>query len=99
MHTYERILQAIGQAAVGCTTKDGGFDSTAAIRIAKELYADITLGVRAAEHAEPAPSAAPNCASLPCPDDCEHRLGRLCVLEGSNHCIRRAEDYYRPRQP
>ena len=32
-----------------------------------------------------------------CPDDCEHKKGRHCLLS-ANHCIRRAEDYYRPQQ-
>lgn len=40
-HTYELILQAIGQAAVGCTDKEGVFDSTKAIEISKKLYQDI----------------------------------------------------------
>ena len=32
-----------------------------------------------------------------CSDDCEHKNGRHCLLS-ANHCIRRAEDYYRPQQ-
>ncbi len=32
-----------------------------------------------------------------CPDDCPHRIGRHCEL-GTNHCIRRATDYYRSKK-
>ena len=34
----------------------------------------------------------------PCREDCEHRKGRFCILEHTNYCIRRAEDYYKKRQ-
>lgn len=31
-----------------------------------------------------------------CPEDCEHREGRHCLL-GANHCTRRAEDFYKKK--
>lgn len=34
-----------------------------------------------------------NGTMLPCPDDCQHRKGRSCLLS-TNHCLRRAEDFY-----
>jgi len=40
--------------------------------------------------------AGPDDGLKPCPDDCHYRNGRLCVLGPTNHCIRRAEDYYKP---
>jgi len=42
------------------------------------------------------PTAGLNDGPKPCPDDCHYRNGRLCVLGPTNHCIRRAEDYYKP---
>lgn len=32
-----------------------------------------------------------------CPDDCEHKMGRFCLIT-TNHCIRKAEDHYSPRK-
>ena len=29
-----------------------------------------------------------------CPGDCMHRKGRHCILISTNHCVRKAEDYY-----
>jgi len=40
---------------------------------------------------------ASNPGSLPCPDDCDNKKGQCCLL-GANHCIRDADDFYRPRQ-
>jgi len=42
LHTYEKILQAIGQAAIGCVGSDGIFDTNKAVAISKQLYLDIT---------------------------------------------------------
>ena len=42
MHTYEKILQAIGQASVSCVGSDGIFDTNKAVAISKQLYLDIT---------------------------------------------------------
>lgn len=33
----------------------------------------------------------------PCPDDCIYRAGNSCIMDIGNHCIRRAEDYYQPK--
>lgn len=35
---------------------------------------------------------------IPCPDDCENKRGRHCVIS-ANHCIRQAMDYYKKPQP
>jgi len=42
LHTYEKILQAIGQASVSCVGSDGIFDTNKAVAISKQLYLDIT---------------------------------------------------------
>lgn len=42
---------------------------------------------------KPALVSSNNDNELNCPDDCKERKGRFCLL-GTNHCVRRSDDYY-----
>jgi nitrate reductase gamma subunit len=49
----------------------------------------VILALRRCTRKEPDRQSKYNCAG------CDYLIGRSCILISGNHCIRRAEDYYK----